>query len=176
MYTAVFFLAIVFFAGATSCTSTSQVPLSFRQQQETEADTLNSNPSESEAEEAERRRLEDESLTEEEERRRQEEEEALRRQLEAEFEERASEALSFYVRAQTAFFNGNYNRALDHIRQAMDHLETADIYALAGSIFQALGRTDEAAEYWQRAVERNPEVVSEMYPGMETWYEEDDEL
>lgn len=170
MYTAVFFLAIVFFSGVTSCTSTSQMPISLRQQQETGTDTLNNSPPESEAEETERRRLE------EEERRRQEEDEALRRQLEAEFEERTSEALSFYARAQTAFFNGNYNRALDHIRQAMDHLETADIYALAGSIFQALGRTDDAAEYWQRAVESNPEVVSEMYPGMETWYEEDDEM
>lgn len=155
-----FFALLIFSGSLISCGSGSQVPLSIRERPD-EAELQDDFDFEETPEQAE---------LDEEVRRRMEEREREREELERDFRVRTNMALNQYVKAQTAFYAGEFETALRHIDFALLQHETADLYALRGAVEYARGRLFRASEDWGRAVSMNPEVVSPLYPGMEEWY------
>ena len=159
-----------------SCTPTSQVPNSIRDRGEDGvADTLTLED-EYTTDEEELERTEEQERASVEDREREEELEALRQQrieeLEQVYQERANESLSYFVMAQTAYFAGNYDEALNLVRSGIEVRECSDLYALKGAIHNSRGEPEEAERFWQRAIDMDEEVISDMYPGMEAWYQE----
>lgn len=156
-------LLILLMAG-TACMSSSQVPLSVREREQRPAyeELYDEDWEQTESapvvdtERLERIRLE---------------REAQIREREEEHRRRTNLALTEYVLAQTAFFNGSLSVSLRHIQRGIDHKETPDLLALAGAIYHARGDQARSNEFWSRAVELDPEVVSDMYPGMRQWFE-----
>ncbi len=147
----------------TSCTTSSQIPLSIREKEERSEELDDEDFQATErgdipvVDKDELRRLEEE--------RRKEIEE-----MEADFFERTNYALSQYVKAQSSFYAGQFTQALRQVRLGLEQKETADLYALKGSIYHAQDQTARAADNWRKAVDMDSSVVGEIYPGMQEWY------
>ncbi|MEO1022477.1 MAG: hypothetical protein AAFW89_08020 [Bacteroidota bacterium] len=80
-------------------------------------------------------------------------ESAYREELMDKYQMQANAISTFYINAQQHFFNGNYERAMYYIREALKIRENADIYALKGNIHLAQGSTTEFLSSWKRALE-----------------------
>ena len=160
-------LVIVMLSGTViSCTSSGQVPLTVRQQQERQAraDTMKTedivvDQPEPEFDEEQLRRMEEEHRE-------------MAVAMEADINKRINDALTHFMHAQTAYFIGNNEQALIEIQKALKLHETADFHALKGAVCYRLGLTDQSVDHWRRAVELDPGVVSDIYPGLKHWYEQ----
>ncbi len=79
--------------------------------------------------------------------------------------ERAGNAVRFFVKAQESFYRRNFVEAMDHIDESLELFETDHGLALKGTLLFIHGMNERAREYWQRAAERNPNVI---IPDVET--------
>ncbi|MCZ6843006.1 MAG: hypothetical protein O7G32_09270 [SAR324 cluster bacterium] len=62
------------------------------------------------------------------------------------------------LRARTAYFNENYNRALDHILKAISvEPNNAQAYAMLGSLYFTINWKNLAIKYWEKSLEIDPE-------------------
>ena len=64
-----------------------------------------------------------------------------------------------FRKAQDLFFQGEYSPALVSINKSLATLETAEAFALKGTIFFFLNEIDRAKSYWDKAVRLDPEIV-----------------
>ncbi|WP_210509352.1 hypothetical protein [Natronogracilivirga saccharolytica] len=148
--------------GALACTSTSQTPMSLRAEKDREAadeDTLESVTPE---EIADVKTLEVFN--------RMHDENRHYLQLEHDTFMKTNRSLTKHVKAQKALFKGDTELAYEYISQGLNRDETADMLALKGSVYHSMGDNEKAEYYWNKAVERNTDVVSDLYPGLKYWY------
>lgn len=64
-----------------------------------------------------------------------------------------------FRKAQDLFFQGEYAPALISVNKSLATLETAEAFALKGTIFFFLDEIERAKSYWDRAVRLDPEIV-----------------
>ena len=75
--------------------------------------------------------------------------------------------LAGYRKAQDLFYLGEYRDALDEINKTLEIQETADGYALKGTIFFMLDNPTAARANWYRAVQMNPDIPVPSIPELE---------
>ena len=75
--------------------------------------------------------------------------------------------LQSYRKAQDLFYLGEYRDALDEINRTLEIQETADGYALKGTIFFMLENPTAARAIWYRAVQMNPDIPVPSIPELE---------
>lgn len=80
--------------------------------------------------------------------------------------------LSSYRKAQDLFYLGEYRQALDEVDKTIEIQETADAYALKGTIFFMLENITAAQANWTRAVQMDPNIPVPSIPELETLIEE----
>ncbi len=66
--------------------------------------------------------------------------------------------LRLLIKAQNAFYEGEYLKAFELLNESLDIFETAQAYALKGSIYYLLGDKFEAQRYWQLALRTNTNI------------------
>ncbi len=77
------------------------------------------------------------------------------------------QVLSKFRRAQDLFYLQEYSEALELLNQTLDIAETADAYALKGTIHFMLGNRNATRDNWGRAVELNPDLPLPNIPELE---------
>ncbi len=80
-------------------------------------------------------------------------------ELEAQLNKNIDQTLRLIVQAQTAFYNGNINRALTLVNESLELFKTAQGYALKGSLNYLQGNKAEARKNWDLATELNPNIL-----------------
>ncbi|MFY0683061.1 MAG: hypothetical protein JXR20_00810 [Balneola sp.] len=80
-------------------------------------------------------------------------------ELEEKLDKDVDNALRLIIQAQTAFYNRNIDRALTIVNESLALFETAQGYALKGSLNYLNGNKAEAQKNWDLAAEFNPEIV-----------------
>lgn len=70
----------------------------------------------------------------------------------------ARKALRYFIMAQNAFYNHDYNTAENYIDQSIKTIEIDHALALKGTISFVMGKRDEATKYWIMANKKNPEI------------------
>ncbi len=60
--------------------------------------------------------------------------------------------------SQNAFYEGDFELALEYIEAALDLFETDYGLALKGTVLYMLGQKEAAMELWQEANRRNPGI------------------
>ncbi len=80
--------------------------------------------------------------------------------------------LSSYRKAQDLFYLGEYRQALEEVDKTIEIQETADAYALKGTIFFMLENITAARANWNRAVQMDPNIPVPSIPELETLIEE----
>lgn len=80
--------------------------------------------------------------------------------------------LSSFRKAQDQFYLGEYRNALDEIDKTLLIQETADAYALKGTIFFMLQNTTAAKANWNKAVQMDPNIPVPSIPELETLIED----
>ena len=80
--------------------------------------------------------------------------------------------LTSYRKAQDLFYLGEYRQALEEVDKTLDIQETADAYALKGTIFFMLENITAARANWNRAVQMNPNIPVPSIPELETLIDE----
>ncbi len=78
--------------------------------------------------------------------------------FEADLQDKVDETLRLIVQAQNAFYNKNLNQALDFVNQSLEIFETAQGYALKGSLLYLKGDKEEAQKSWNMATRFNPDI------------------
>jgi hypothetical protein len=69
-----------------------------------------------------------------------------------------AQSTTFLIRARAAFFNGDYNRALDQILQSLSqNPNNPQAYAMLGSLYFAVDWRNLALKYWEKSLELDPE-------------------
>lgn len=76
--------------------------------------------------------------------------------------------LTNYRKAQDLFYLGEYRKSLDFIDKTLEIQETADAYALKGTIFFMLENITAARANWNRAVQMDPNIPIPSIPELET--------
>lgn len=76
--------------------------------------------------------------------------------------------LSSYRKAQDLFYLGEYRQALEEVDKTIEIQETADAYALKGTIFFMLENITAAQANWTRAVQMDPNIPVPSIPELET--------
>ena len=76
--------------------------------------------------------------------------------------------LSSYRKAQDLFYLGEYRDALAEVDKTLGIQETADAYALKGTIFFMLENPTAARANWNRAVQLDPNIPVPSIPELET--------
>ncbi len=79
-------------------------------------------------------------------------------QLQEEYDENIDRTLRLIIQAQTAFYNRDIDRALSLVNESLSLFETAQGYALKGSLYYLKGDKVEAQKNWDLAVEFNPDI------------------
>ncbi len=64
--------------------------------------------------------------------------------------------LSLIQNAQEAFYNKDYEKTHKLIEESLMIRETAEAYAMLGSLGYMQNQTNQALEYWQRSLELKP--------------------
>lgn len=82
------------------------------------------------------------------------------------------QVLSKFRRAQDLFYLEEYSEALELLNETLDIAETADAYALKGTIHFMLGNRNATRANWNRAVELNPDLPMPNIPELEDMIEE----
>ena len=80
--------------------------------------------------------------------------------------------LSSYRKAQDLFYLGEYRQALEEVDKTIEIQETADAYALKGTIFFMLENITAAQANWTRAVQMDPNIPVPSIPELENLIEE----
>ena len=80
--------------------------------------------------------------------------------------------LSNYRKAQDLFYLGEYRQSLEFIDKTLEVQETADAYALKGTIFFMLENITAARANWNRAVQMDPNIPIPSIPELETLIQE----
>lgn len=76
--------------------------------------------------------------------------------------------LSSYRKAQDLFYLGEYRNALEEVDKTLAIQETADAYALKGTIFFMLENPTAARANWNKAVQLDPNIPVPSIPELET--------
>lgn len=76
--------------------------------------------------------------------------------------------LSSYRKAQDLFYLGEYRDALAEVDKTLEIQETADAYALKGTIFFMMENPTAARANWNRAVQMDPNIPVPSIPELET--------
>ena len=76
--------------------------------------------------------------------------------------------LSGYRKAQDLFYLGEYRDALTEVDKTLEIQETADAFALKGTIFFMLDNITAARANWNRAVQLDPDIPVPSIPELET--------
>ena len=76
--------------------------------------------------------------------------------------------LSGYRKAQDLFYLGEYRDALEEVDKTLEIQETADAFALKGTIFFMLDNITAARANWNRAVQLDPDIPVPSIPELET--------
>jgi tetratricopeptide (TPR) repeat protein len=76
--------------------------------------------------------------------------------------------LSSFRKAQDLFYLGEYRDALAEVDKTIEIQETADAYALKGTIFFMLENPTAARANWNRAVQLDPNIPVPSIPELET--------
>ncbi len=76
--------------------------------------------------------------------------------------------LSSYRKAQDLFYLGEYKDALDEVEKTLEIQETADAYALKGTIFFMMENITAARANWNKAVQMDPNIPVPSIPELET--------
>jgi tetratricopeptide (TPR) repeat protein len=76
--------------------------------------------------------------------------------------------LSSYRKAQDLFYLGEYNDALAEVERTIRIQETADAYALKGTIFFMMENITAARANWNKAVQMDPNIPVPSIPELET--------
>ena len=79
--------------------------------------------------------------------------------------------LSSFRKAQDQFYLGEYRNALQEIDKTLEIQETADAYALKGTIFFMLENTTAAKANWNKAVIMDPNIPVPSIPELESLIE-----
>lgn len=80
--------------------------------------------------------------------------------------------LSNYRKAQDLFYLGEYRQSLEFIDKTLEIQDTADAYALKGTIFFMLENITAARANWNRAVQMDPNIPIPSIPELETLIQE----
>ena len=80
--------------------------------------------------------------------------------------------LSGYRKAQDLFYLGEYRQALAEVDKTIQIQETADAYALKGTIFFMLENVTAARANWTKAVQMDPNMPVPSIPELETLIDE----
>ena len=80
--------------------------------------------------------------------------------------------LTNYRKAQDLFYLGEYRQSLEFIDKTLEIQETADAYALKGTIFFMLENITAARANWNRAVQMDPNIPIPSIPELETLIQE----
>jgi len=80
--------------------------------------------------------------------------------------------LTNYRKAQDLFYLEEYRQSLDFIDKTLGIQETADAYALKGTIFFMLENITAARANWNRAVQMDPNIPIPSIPELETLIQE----
>jgi cytochrome c-type biogenesis protein CcmH/NrfG len=69
-----------------------------------------------------------------------------------------AQSTTFLIRARQAYFNGNYDRALDQILQSIaQNPNNPQAYAMLGSLYYAVDWKQLAVKYWEKSLTLDPE-------------------
>ena len=85
--------------------------------------------------------------------------------FETELEKQVEEVLRLIILAQNAFYKREIQQALTLVNQSLDIFETAQGYALKGSLQYLLGQKAEAQSSWDKAILFDPNI---FIPNMDT--------
>lgn len=80
--------------------------------------------------------------------------------------------LAGYRKAQDLFYLGEYRQALAEVDKTIQIQETADAYALKGTIFFMLENVTAARANWTKAVQMDPNMPVPSIPELETLIDE----
>lgn len=72
--------------------------------------------------------------------------------------DKVDKALRLIINAQTAFYNRDFESAITYVNQSLELFETAQAYALKGSLNYLRGNKAEAQKNWEIAVRFNPDI------------------
>lgn len=82
------------------------------------------------------------------------------------------EVLSKFRKAQDLFYLDEYTEALRLLNETLELAETADAYALKGTIHFMMGNRSATRENWNKAVQINPDLPIPSIPELETIIED----
>lgn len=82
------------------------------------------------------------------------------------------EVLSKFRKAQDLFYLDEYTEALKLLNETLEIAETADSYALKGTIHFMMGNKSATRENWNKAVQINPDLPIPSIPELETIIED----
>ena len=68
------------------------------------------------------------------------------------------ESLRLIIKAQNAFYEREIKKALTFVDESLEIFETAQGYALKGSLHYLIKERDQAEKYWELAVRLNPDI------------------
>ena len=80
--------------------------------------------------------------------------------------------LANFRKAQDLFYLGEYKKSLEFVDKTLEIQETADAYALKGTIFFMLENITAARANWNRAVQMDPNIPIPSIPELETLIQE----
>lgn len=80
--------------------------------------------------------------------------------------------LTNYRKAQDLFYLGEYREALEQVDSTLEIQETADAYALKGTIFFMMENITAARANWNRAVQLDPNIPVPSIPELESLIDE----
>ncbi|NDG52603.1 MAG: hypothetical protein EBY39_06215 [Flavobacteriia bacterium] len=80
--------------------------------------------------------------------------------------------LANFRKAQDLFYIGDYKKSLEFVDKTLEIQETADAYALKGTIFFMLENITAARANWNRAVQMDPNIPIPSIPELETLIQE----
>ena len=80
--------------------------------------------------------------------------------------------LANFRKAQDLFYIGDYKKSLEFVDKTLEVQETADAYALKGTIFFMLENITAARANWNRAVQMDPNIPIPSIPELETLIQE----
>lgn len=82
------------------------------------------------------------------------------------------EVLTKFRRAQDLFYLDEYTEALRLLNETLEIAETADAYALKGTIHFMMGNRNATRQNWNRAVQLNPDLPIPSIPELEELIED----
>jgi tetratricopeptide (TPR) repeat protein len=78
--------------------------------------------------------------------------------FESELNNSIDDVLRLIIQAQQAFYNKDINKAMNLVDQSLDIFETAQAFALKGSLCYMKNDKESARNYWERAKKLDPDI------------------